>query len=167
MTAIKTLQDLFINELRDIYHAEKQLVRALPKMAKAASSDKLKEAFTAHLEETKGQVERLEQVFEMLDTRTRGKPCEAMQGLVEEAKEVMEEVKEPEILDAALIVAAQKVEHYEIAGYGSLRALAEALGHKDAAKLLDQTLAEEKKTDELLNKLALGDINKQAMQKAA
>ena len=167
MTAIKTLQDLFINELRDIYHAEKQLVRALPKMAKAASSDKLKEAFTAHLEETKGQVERLEQVFEMLDTRTRGKPCEAMQGLVEEAKEVMEEVKEPEILDAALIVAAQKVEHYEIAGYGSLRALAEALGHTDVAKLLEQTLAEEKKTDELLNKLALGDINKQAMQKAA
>ena len=165
--AVKTLQDLFVEELRDIYHAEKQLTKALPKMAKAASSDKLKQAFQQHLEETKGQIERLEQIFESLDLRTRGKPCEAMQGLVEEGKEVMEEVKEPEILDAALIVAAQKVEHYEIASYGSLRTLADALGHKDAAKLLDQTLAEEKKTDELLNKLALGDINKRAMQKAA
>ena len=165
--AVKSLQDLFVEELRDIYHAEKQLTRALPKMAKAASSDKLKQAFEQHLEETKGQVERLEQIFESLDLRTRGKPCEAMQGLVEEGKEVMEEVKEPEILDAALIVAAQKVEHYEIASYGSLRTLADALGHKDAAKLLDQTLAEEKKTDEILNKLALGDINKRAMQKAA
>ena len=165
--AVKTVQDLFVQELRDIYHAEKQLTRALPKMAKAATSDKLKQAFQNHLEETKGQIERLEQIFESLDLRTRGKPCEAMQGLVEEGKEVMEEVKEPEVLDAALIVSAQKVEHYEIASYGSLRTLAESLGHKDAAKLLDQTLAEEKKTDELLNKLALGDINKRAMQKAA
>ena len=165
--AVKTLQDMFLHELRDIYHAEKQLLRALPKMARAASSDKLKQAFEQHAEETKGQVERLEQVFEQLDQRTRGKPCEAMQGLVEESKEAMEEIKTPEVLDAALIVAAQKVEHYEIASYGSLRTLAEALGYKDAAKLLDQTLAEEKKTDELLNKLALSEINKRAMQQAA
>ena len=164
---VDTLRDLLVKELSDIYSAEKQILKALPKMAKAASSDKLKQAFTQHLEETKGQIERLEQIFESLDLRTRGKPCEAMQGLVEEGKEVMEEVKQPEVLDAALIVSAQKVEHYEIASYGSLRTLAESLGHKDAAKLLDQTLAEEKKADELLNKLALGDINKRAMQQAA
>ena len=165
--AIKSLQDLFVDELRDIYHAEKQLTKALPKMAKAASSDKLKQAFQTHLDETRGQIERLEAIFEFLDLRSRGKPCEAMQGLVEEGKEIMEEIEEPEVLDAALIVAAQKVEHYEIASYGSLRALAQALGHKDAAKLLDETLAEEKKTDEALTQLALGDVNKRAMQKAA
>ena len=165
--AVKTVQDLFVDELRDIYHAEKQLVKALPKMAKAATSDKLKQAFQKHLEETKGQVERLEQVFESLDLRTRGKPCEAMQGLVEESKEIMEEVKEPEVLDVALVVAAQKVEHYEIASYGSLCTLAKALGHKEAEKLLAETLNEEKATDEALTKLALSEINKTAMQKAA
>lgn len=165
--AVKTVQDLFVDELRDIYHAEKQLTKALPKMAKAASSDKLKQAFESHLEETNGQIERLEQIFEALDLRTRGKPCEAMKGLVEEGKEIMDEVKEPEVLDAALIVAAQKVEHYEIASYGALRALAEALGHKDAVRLLDETLKQEKAADETLNKLALSDINKRAMQKAA
>ena len=164
---VATIQDMFLNELQDIYHAEKQLVRALPKMAKAASSSELKHAFESHLEETKGQVERLEQVFQHLDKRSRGKRCEAMEGLVEEAKEQMDEIKDPAILDCALVIAAQKVEHYEIADYGSLRALAEGLGHKEIADLLGQTLAEEKATDEKLNKLAIGSVNKKAMQKAA
>ncbi len=163
---VKDVQDLFVEELRDIYHAEKQLAKALPKMAKAASSDKLKQAFEMHLEETRGQIDRLEQIFDDLDLRKRGKPCEAMEGLIEEGKEIMEEVKTPEVLDAALIVAAQKVEHYEISSYGSLRALADALGHKNAAKLLQETLNEESATDEKLNKLAVGEINKKAMQQA-
>lgn len=165
--AIKSLQDLFVDELRDIYHAEKQLTKALPKMAKAASSDQLKQAFESHLEETRGQIERLEQIFDELDLRKRGKPCEAMEGLIEEGKEIMEETKEPEVLDAALIVAAQKVEHYEISSYGSLKALAETLGHTKVAKLLAETLKEESSADEKLNKLAVGDVNKRAMQKAA
>lgn len=163
---VKDVQDLFVEELRDIYHAEKQLAKALPKMAKAASSDKLKQAFETHLEETRGQIDRLEQIFDELDLRKRGKQCEAMEGLIEEGKEIMEEVKTPEVLDAALIVAAQKVEHYEISSYGSLRALADALGHKNAAKLLQETLKEESATDEKLNKLAVGEINKKAMQQA-
>ena len=165
--AVKTLQDLLIDELRDIYHAEKQLTRALPKMARAASNEQLKEAFTQHLEETRGQIERLEQVFELLDTRTRGKPCHAMEGLIEEAKEIMEMGLSPELLDVALIAAAQKVEHYEIAGYGTLHALAQASGLDEVAQLLEETLNEEKKTDELLNKLAISDVNKKAMKAAA
>ena len=165
--AVKSLQDMFVEELRDIYHAEKQLVRALPKMARAASSTKLAEAFEQHLEETKGQVERLEQIFDELDLRTRGKTCEAMQGLVEEAKDMMEEIKQPDVRDAALIVAAQKVEHYEIASYGSLRCLAKALGLEKPAELLEQTLREEEKTDAALNKLALNEVNKRAVQQAA
>jgi ferritin-like metal-binding protein YciE len=165
--AVKTMQDLLIDELRDIYHAEKQLTRALPKMARAASNGQLKEAFTQHLEETRGQIERLEQVFELLDTRTRGKPCHAMEGLIEEAKEIMEMGLEPELLDVALIAAAQKVEHYEIAGYGTLVALAQASGFSEAAQLLQETLDEEKKTDQLLNKLAISDVNMKAMKAAA
>jgi ferritin-like metal-binding protein YciE len=165
--AVKTMQDLLIDELRDIYHAEKQLTRALPKLARAASNEQLKEAFTQHLEETRGQIERLEQVFELLDTRTRGKPCHAMEGLIEEAKEIMEMGLEPELLDVALIAAAQKVEHYEIAGYGTLVALAQASGFSEAAQLLQETLDEEKKTDQLLNKLAISDVNKKAMKAAA
>jgi len=165
--AIKTIHDMFLHELQDIYHAEKQLTRALPKMAKAASSDELRQAFEMHLEETKGQVDRLEQVFQLLDKRSRGKKCEAMEGLIEEAKEQMEEIEDPEVLDCALIVAAQKVEHYEIAGYGSLHALAKALGNDEVANLLGETLAEEKATDEKLNKLATGSVNKKALQKAA
>ena len=163
---IKTAHDLFVDQLRDLYHAEKQLVRALPRMAKAASSDKLKQAFETHLEETKGQVERLEQVFEELNARTRGKRCEAMEGLIEEAKEIMEEVEAPEVRDAGLVVAAQKVEHYEIAGYGSAHAFAEGMGQSKVAELLAQTLEEEKKTDERLNKLAISDVNKRALQAA-
>ena len=165
--AVKNMQDLLIDELRDIYHAEKQLTRALPKLARAASNEQLKEAFTQHLEETRGQIERLEQVFELLDTRTRGKPCHAMEGLIEEAKEIMEMGLEPELLDVALIAAAQKVEHYEIAGYGTLVALAQASGFSEAAQLLQETLDEEKKTDQLLNKLAISDVNKKAMKAAA
>ena len=165
--AIKTMRDLLIDELRDIYHAEKQLTRALPKLARAASNEQLKEAFTQHLEETRGQIERLEQVFELLDTRTRGKPCHAMEGLIEEAKEIMEMGLAPELQDVALIAAAQKVEHYEIAGYGTLHALAQSAGLNEVAQLLEQTLNEEKKTDQLLNDLAINDVNKKAMQSAA
>lgn len=165
--AVKTTQDLLIDELRDLYHAEKQLVKALPKMAKATKSDRLRQAFEHHLEETKGHVERLEQVFEQMDTRSRGKPCQAMEGLIEEAKEMMEEIKTPEVLDAALITAAQKVEHYEIASYGSVRALAEALGQPEVAKLLGQTLQEEKEADEKLNQIAISDVNKKALKTAA
>ena len=165
--AVKTTEDLLLDELRDIYHAEKQLLKALPKMAKKAHSDKLRQAFEQHLEETQGQVERLEQVFDLLDKPARGKRCEAMAGLVEEANEMIEEIKTPEVLDAALITAAQKVEHYEIASYGSVHALAEALGKTDAAKLLAETLKEEKAADEKLNKLAVSDINKSALQAAA
>ncbi len=164
---VKSLQDMFVEELRDIYHAEKQLARALPKMARAASADKLKQAFERHTEETKGQIERLEQIFDQLDLRTRGKTCEAMQGLVEEAKEQIDEIKSPEVLDAALIIAAQKAEHYEISSYGSLRTLAQALGHDQAARLLEQTLKEEEKTDQLLNKIALDEVNGRALQAAA
>jgi ferritin-like metal-binding protein YciE len=165
--AVKSVNDLLLNELRDIYHAEKQLVKALPKMAKKAKSDELRQAFEHHLEETKGQVDRLEQVFEQLDARSSGKRCEAMEGLIEEAKEMMEDIKTPEVLDAALISAAQKVEHYEIASYGSVHALAEALGHKDAAKLLEETLGEEKAADQKLNQIALSAVNQTALKTAA
>lgn len=165
--AVKSVQDLLVEELRDIYHAEKQLVKALPKMAKSSKSAKLRQAFETHLEETKGQVERLENVFEKLEVPARAKRCEAMMGLIEEAQEMMEEIKTPEVLDAALIGAAQKVEHYEIASYGSARALAEALGHREVAQLLEQTLDEEKQADEKLNEIALSEVNKTALKAAA
>jgi ferritin-like metal-binding protein YciE len=165
--AVKSVNDLELEELRDIYHAEKQLVKALPKMAKKAKSDKLRQAFELHLDQTKGHVDRLEQVFEKLDTRPRAKRCEAMEGLIEEAEELMEEVNTPEVLDAALIAAAQKVEHYEIASYGTLHALAEELGQNEVANLLEQTLNEEKEADEKLNQIALSDVNKAALQVAA
>jgi len=165
--AVKTTRELLIDELRDIYHAEKQLLKALPKMGKAAKADKLRQAFEHHLEETKGQVERLETVFEKLDTRSSGKRCEAMEGLIDEAKEMIEEIRTPEVLDAALIVGAQKVEHYEIASYGSVRELAMALGEAEVARLLDETLAEEKKADKKLNGLAISDVNKSALAAAA
>ena len=159
---VKSMEDLFLHTLKDIYHGEKQILRALPKMAKMASSQELKQAFEQHREETLGQVERLEQVFEKLGKRARGEPCEAIEGLVEEGKEIMEEVQDPEVLDAGLIAAAQAVEHYEIARYGTLAAWAKQLGQNEIAELLSQTLAEEKKTDELLNRLAEGRINKRA-----
>jgi ferritin-like metal-binding protein YciE len=165
--AVKSVNDLELEELRDIYHAEKQLVKALPKMAKKAKSDKLRQAFEHHLDQTRGHVDRLEQVFEKLDTRPRAKRCEAMEGLITEAEELMEEVNTPEVLDAALIAAAQKVEHYEIASYGTLHALAEELGQNEVANLLEQTLNEEKEADEKLNQIALSDVNKAALQVAA
>lgn len=161
---MEDLRDLYIDELRDLYNAEKQLVRALPKMAKNASDDNLKQAFETHLEETKGHVERLEQIFEKLGKKPTGKTCKAMQGLVEEGKEMMEEDAEPEVLDAALIAAAQRVEHYEIAGYGTVRTYARLLGDEQAAKLLQKTLDEEGQTDEKLTQLAESTINIEAMQ---
>jgi ferritin-like metal-binding protein YciE len=161
--AAKTMQDLLIEDLRDIYHAEKQIAKALPKMAKAASSDQLRQAFETHLEQTHGQIERLQQVFEELDTRPRGKHCDAMEGLISEAQEILEMGLAPEVQDAALIAAAQKVEHYEIASYGTLHAFATACSLDRVAQLLDETLQEEKDTDTLLNKLAISDVNKKAM----
>ncbi|PWC89647.1 ferritin-like domain-containing protein [Azospirillum sp. TSO5] len=161
--AAKTMQDLLIEDLRDIYHAEKQIAKALPKMARAASSDQLRKAFETHLEQTNGQIERLQQVFEEMDTRPRGKHCDAMEGLISEAQEILEMGLAPEVQDAALIAAAQKVEHYEIASYGTLHAYATACGLDKVAQLLDETLQEEKDTDSLLNKLAIGDVNKKAI----
>ena len=158
----KTLEDLFLETLKDIYHAEKQLVRVLPKMAKAADSAELRQAFETHRAETEGQVARLEQVFEIIGKPARGKPCEAMQGIVDESKEVMEEFKGSDALDAGLLAAAQAVEHYEISRYGTLKTWAAQLGMNDAAQLLDETLQEEKKTDELLTQLAENSANLKA-----
>jgi ferritin-like metal-binding protein YciE len=152
---IDSLDKLLEEELKDLYDAEKQLVKALPKMAKAASNEELKAAFTEHLEQTKGQVERLEQVFGLLDVKPKGKPCEAMKGLVKEGQEIMEEDASEPLLDAMMIAAAQKVEHYEISGYGSARAIAEALGNEEVANLLQQTLDEEKETDEKLTEICM------------
>jgi len=163
---MQDLQDLFIEQLRDLYNAEKQLVKALPKMAKKATDEDLKQAFTTHLEETKGHVERLEEIFEGLGKRASGKTCKAMKGLVEEGEEAMEEDATPEVLDAALIAAAQRVEHYEIAGYGTVRSYAKLLGNNAAAKLLQQTLDEEGNTDKKLTQLAESTINVQAEQSA-
>ena len=162
MAAVKTLDDLFVHGLKDIYSAEKQLVKALPKMAKAASSEKLKAGFEEHLEQTHGHVERLETIFKSLDASTRGVKCAAMEGLVEEGAEMIGEDAEPAVKDAGLIAAAQKVEHYEIASYGTLAAFAELLGHSEAVELLRQTLAEEKETDEKLTQLAESEINMRA-----
>jgi ferritin-like metal-binding protein YciE len=158
----KTLDDLFLDTLKDVYHAEKQILRALPKMAKAAESDQLRQALEKHRDETEVQIERLEQVFEMLEKPARGKTCEAVQGLVEESKDLMQDFKDSEALDAALIAAQQSVEHYEISRYGTLRTWAGQLGMKRAVKLLEQTLQEEKKTDELLTQLAEAAVNLKA-----
>jgi len=159
------LQELFIEELRDIYWAEKHLVKALPKMEKATSSEKLAEAFADHLAVTQEQVSRLEQVFELMGEKARGKKCDAMEGLVKEAESVIEDTEEgTSTRDVALIIAAQKVEHYEIAAYGGLATLAKTLGKNDVAQLLAQTLDEEKETDELLTQLAENNINQSASQ---
>ncbi len=165
-TKPKTLNDLFIDQLKDIYYAEKQILRTLPKMAKAANASEVKQAFETHRTETEGQIERLEQVFELAGVAARGKTCEAIVGIIEEGKEVMEEYADSEALDAGLIASAQAVEHYEMARYGTLKALAQQLGMNDAVKLLDETLAEEKKTDALLSQIAEGSVNKKG-QKAA
>jgi len=159
-----SLQDLFIHDLKDLYNAETQLLKALPKMAKAATSPDLKEAFQVHTQETQVQIERLEKIFEELDENPKGKKCKAMEGLIEEGKELMEEDAEPEVMDAGLIGAAQKVEHYEIAGYGTARTYAEMLGNQEAARLLQQTLDEEGMTDKKLNELAMQCINVEAAE---
>jgi ferritin-like metal-binding protein YciE len=158
-TKDKDLNDLFLDTLKDIYFAEKQILKALPKMAKAVQSDKLRAAFEKHHGETEGHVERLEQIFEMLDKPARGKTCDAIQGIVDEGKEIMEEYKGCEAMDAGLLAAAQAVEHYEISRYGTLKQWALQLGMKDAARLLDETLQEEKKTDVSLTTLAEASVN--------
>lgn len=147
---IESLEELFIEELKDLYHAEKQLVKALPKMAKAATSQELRKAFIDHLEQTKNQVTRLEQVFESCDEKVKAKVCKGMQGLIEEGQETMEEDALEQLADLGLIAAAQKVEHYEISGYGTLRTFAQILGNKDAVRLLSETLKEEEAADKLL-----------------
>jgi ferritin-like metal-binding protein YciE len=157
----ESIRELYINELKDLYNAETQLVKALPKMAKASSSDELREAFEEHLRQTSEQVSRLEQIFEMMDEKPTGKKCAGMEGLVKEATETMREKYEDSVMDAALIGAAQRVEHYEIAGYGTVREFAELLGEDEHVPLLEQTLEEEKQTDEKLTQLAQ-DINAQA-----
>lgn len=160
--AEKTLNDLFLDTLKDIYYAEKQILKTLPKMAKAASSAELKAGFEQHAEETEGQIERLEQVFELIGKPARGKTCDAILGIIEEGKEIMTEYKGTSALDAGLASSAQAVEHYEIARYGTLKSWAQQLGLNDAVTLLDQTLQEEIATDQKLTQLAEANANKKA-----
>jgi len=159
----KSMRALYIDELRDLYNAETQIVKALPKMAKASSNDQLREAFEEHLRQTSEQVSRLEQIFEMLGEKPTGKKCLGMEGLVKEAAETMREPYEDPIMDAALIGAAQRVEHYEIAGYGTVREFAQLLGEEEHVSLIEETLTEEKQADEKLTQLAQ-EINAQALQ---
>jgi ferritin-like metal-binding protein YciE len=160
--ADKDLRALFLDTLKDIYYAEKQIYKSLPKMAKAANSDQLRTAFEKHHDETEGQIERLEQIFELLGKPARGKKCDAIEGILAEGTEVMEEYQGEPALDAGLLAAAQAVEHYEISRYGTLKSWAGKLGMKDAAELLDQTLVEEKKTDDALTELADTAVNAEA-----
>jgi ferritin-like metal-binding protein YciE len=157
-----TLHDAFIDELRDTYDAERQLTKALPKLARAANAAPLREAFQSHLEETRGQIDRLEQVFESLGEKVRGKHCPGIAGIIEEGKSIMEEDFEDATMDACLIAAGQRAEHYEMAAYGTLVAWARAMGHDEAADLLQQNLDEEKAADEKLSALAEGGINDDA-----
>jgi ferritin-like metal-binding protein YciE len=162
MAKEKELRDLFLDTLKDIYFAEKKILSALPKMAKAAQSPKLKAAFEKHLGETETQVDRLDQVFASLDETPKGKTCDAIMGIIDEGKEVMSEYKGMPALDAGLLAAAQAVEHYEISRYGTLKTWATELGYSEAAKLLDATLKEEKNTDATLSQLAESEVNKHA-----
>lgn len=161
---LESLRDLYVDELKDIYSAENQILKALPRMAKKAGSDELRQAFEDHLKQTEGHVQRLEQIFENLGERAKGKKCMGMQGLIEEGKEIMQEEAELHVMDAALIGAAQKVEHYEIAAYGTARTHAELLGHHDAAKLLQRTLDEEGDADKLLTQIAESIVNERAAE---
>ena len=163
MAKTATMDELFIDEIRDLYDAEKQLTKALPKMAQWSSSDELRQAFASHLEETRGHVQRLEQIFESLEEKAGGKKCAAMAGLVKEAEELANDVDETSVRDAGLIAAAQKVEHYEMSGYGSARTHAQILGHIDAVSLLEQTLKEEKAADRKLNDIAETMVNEDAV----
>lgn len=166
MAEAGTLHDAFIEELRDTYDAEKQLTKALPKLAKAASNPELREAFETHLEETQGQISRLEQVFQSLDEKVRGKHCDGIAGIIEEGKSMIEEDFDDTTMDACLIAAAQRAEHYEMAAYGTLVAWAQAMGHTEAAELLQETLDEEKAADEKLTSLAESGINQSAAEAA-
>ena len=161
-----TLHDAFIDELRDTYDAEKQLTKALPKMAKAASAAELKKAFETHLEETHGQIERLDRVFASLDEKPRGKHCDGIAGIIDEGKSILAEDFDESTMDACLIAAGQRAEHYEMAAYGTLIAWAQAMGHEEAADLLQETLNEEKAADEKLSALAEGGINQDAADAA-
>lgn len=165
--ADKTLNDLFYETLRDIYYAERKILKSLPKMVRAAQSEKLKNAFQKHRDETEGQVERLQQVFEIIGKNARAKTCPAIDGIVEEAEEIMDDFKGTPALDAGLLAAAQAVEHYEISRYGTLATWAREMGMKDVVTLLEQTLAEESKTDEALSKIAETAVNQAAQKKAA
>ena len=158
----KTLHDLFLHTLKDIYYAEKKIQRNLKKMEKGAESEELRQAFVTHREETEGQIERLEQVFEMLGKPARGVTCEAINGILEEGESIMEDFGGSEAADAGILAAAQAVEHYEIVRYGTLKTWAQELGMTDAEKLLDQNLQEEKKTDQLLTQLAEARVNRNA-----
>jgi ferritin-like metal-binding protein YciE len=165
--AEKTLDDLFYDTLKDIYYAERQILKALPKMARAAKAPELKAAFEKHRDQTEGHVDRLQQVFELLGKRAQGKTCEAIQGIIAEGEEIMDEFKGTAALDAGLISSAQAVEHYEITRYGTLKAWAEKLGKQDAAKLFDATLKEESETDAALSSLAKNAVNTAAQRKVA
>lgn len=158
----RTLHDLFLDTLKDIYYAEKKVLKALPKMERAAQSPELKEAFQQHRQETQGHIERLQDVFEVIGKNPRGKTCPAIDGIIEEAEELIEEFKDSKALDAGLISSAQAVEHYEITRYGTLRRWAREMGHSKAEKLLSQTLDEEAKTDALLTKIADAGVNAHA-----
>jgi ferritin-like metal-binding protein YciE len=164
--SVKTMEDLFVATLKDIYYAEKQILKALPDMVRKADDPKLKQALDTHRGETEGQVERLEKVFKLVKVPARGKKCDAIEGIIDEAKEHMGEIENERVLDAGIISSAQAVEHYEICRYGTLVEWANDLGHKDAAKLLAQTLEEERHADTLLTEIARGSVNKNA-EKAA
>lgn len=166
MATAGTLHDAFIDELRDTYDAERQLTKALPKLAKAASSPELRTAFQTHLEETQGQIKRLEAVFQSLDEKVRAKHCDGMAGIIEEGKSVMDEDFDEATMDACLIASGQRAEHYEMAAYGTLVAWAQAMGHTEAAELLQETLDEEKAADQKLSGLAEDGINQQAADAA-
>ena len=159
---VKTMDDLFIETLKDIYYAEKQILKALPGMVKKAGAPELKEALETHREETEGQIERLDKVFKMMDVPARGKKCEAIEGIIAEAKEHMQDIEDAEVLDAGMIGSAQAVEHYEITRYGTLIAWAKQLGHDEAAELLEANLEQEKNADKLLSKIAKAAVNQRA-----
>jgi ferritin-like metal-binding protein YciE len=164
MAALLSLRDLYVEELRDLYNAESQLVKALPKMARGAQTTDLRKAFEEHLRQTKGHVDRLEQIFDALDKSPKGKRCVGMEGLIEEGGEIMDKEGEDTVIDAGLIVSAQKVEHYEMAGYGSVCAFAKLLGESEALNLLMQTLDEEKQADEKLSQIAESTVNVEAAE---
>lgn len=160
--ALKNLDDLFTHFMRDMYYAERQVLKSLPKMARKANSDELRQAFESHERETEQQIENLEKVFEMMNVKPRGITCEAMNGILDESKDIMDEVQEPDALDAGMIAAAQAVEHYEITRYGTMIAWAKALGKNDAAKLLEQNLKQEEAADRKLTEIAERRVNRKA-----